>query len=69
MFEIGKYTIDRVMNLLVGFCKYLLWMEGETVKNASSLLLFTGHNELETRLLIYLGPNIPRGRWASDHVV
>ena len=44
------------MNLLVGFCKYLLWMEGEPVKNASSLLLFTGHNELETRLLIYLVP-------------
>ena len=56
MFEIGKYTIDRVMNLLVGFCEYLLWMEGEPVKNASSLLLFTGHNELETRLLIYLVP-------------
>ena len=44
------------MNLLVGFCEYLLQMEAEPVKNASSLLSFTGHNELETRLLICLVP-------------
>ena len=54
MFQIWIYTIDKVINglFLVGICEYITSDGGlEAVKNASSVLLFNSHSELETGLL------------------
>ena len=53
MFEIWIYTIDRVKHR--SFSRWNLWiyllqMEAKPVKNASSLLQFSGHSELKTGL-------------------
>ena len=54
MFEIWKYTIDRVINKSSSRWNlwiYLLQMEAKAVKDASSLLFFSTHSELKAGLL------------------
>ena len=53
-----KIHIDRVIKRFFPRWKiYLLQMVAKPIKNASSLLLFSGHSELETGLLPPLAPS------------
>ena len=53
-----KIHIDRVIKRSFSRWRiYLLQMEVKPIKNASSLLLFSGHSELETGLLPPLAPS------------
>ena len=53
MFEIWIYTIDSNKQVFFSleFVNILLQIEAKALKNASSLLLFSGHSELENGLL------------------